>query len=840
MAGAGFPMGYGRIFFGRITVAAAALALMCALNLAAFAANVLVEGNKRVDSETIAGYFTGSDQASINKGVKELYATGLFSSVKVGHAGGRVVITVVENNVINRVVFEGNSKVKSETLTAEIQSKSRGPYSQAMVDADVERIKDVYRRSGRAAAAVTARTVELPNGRLDVVFTIDEGEKTGVKAINFVGNQAFSAGKLRDLMQTTEMNLFSFFKTSDIYDPDRIASDLELIRRFYLKNGYADFRVVGSDAQFDAAQGGYIITITVEEGVQYTVGSANVESHLPSVDSASMQPFVRLSAGEPYNGDLVQKTVDALTKELGKRGYPFTQVRPRGDRDPATRTVNIAFVLDDGPRVYIERIDVRGNTRTRDYVIRREFEIGEGDAYNKVLIDRAERRLNNLGYFKKVRITNAPGSAPDRVIVLVEVEDQPTGSLSLSGGYSTTQGFIAEVSVSESNFMGRGQFVRLALSEGQYSRGVDFSFTEPYFLGERIAAGFDLYAKKTDSYQFSFYDNFIVGGTVRFGFPITEELSFSPRYSIFRQDLSVPDNSSRPFNDCPSTGNPIFGITPGFTGFPAVFNFNCLTNGEASLAIKEAQGPFLTSQFGYTIGYNSLDNIKSPTAGFFAELRQDIAGAGGDARYVRTTGDFRYYHEIYDQIVGLIHLQGGDLLSFGGYQLRIVDNFNLGPNLVRGFAPFGIGPRDISSGLNPQGNPLGGTKYYGGSLEVQFPLYGMPRDLGLKGAFFFDAGTLFGYTGRTVFPLSPLAALNVSPGTVCIPGFVPNNNVVLNFTQSNCISVGGDSSLIRTSAGGSIIWASPLGPIRFDFAKAITKNQFDQTQFFRFTGGTTF
>ncbi|MGH8595075.1 MAG: outer membrane protein assembly factor BamA, partial [Gammaproteobacteria bacterium] len=353
-----------------------------------------VEGNQRVDSETIASYFTGTDQASINRGVKELYATGLFASVKVGRAGGRVVITVAENNVINRVAFEGNSKVKTETLAAEIQSKSRGPYSQAMVDADIERIKDVYRRSGRAAASVTARTVDLPNGRVDVVFTVDEGEKTGVKAINFVGNEAYSDGKLRDLMQTTEMNLFSFFKTSDVYDPDKIASDLELIRRFYLKNGYADFRVVGSDAQFDPEQGGYIITITVEEGVSYTVGSVNVESHFPSIDGASLQPLVRLSAGETYNGDMVQKTVDALTKELGKRGYPFTQVRPRGDRDPATRTVSVVFVLDEGPRVYIERVDVRGNTRTRDYVVRREFEIGEGDAYNRVFIDRAERRLN--------------------------------------------------------------------------------------------------------------------------------------------------------------------------------------------------------------------------------------------------------------------------------------------------------------------------------------------------------------------------------------------------------------------------------------------------------------
>ncbi|HUI20671.1 MAG TPA: outer membrane protein assembly factor BamA [Methylocella sp.] len=812
-----------RIFRGRIAVAVVALAWLAGGTIVALAESVAVQGNRRVDSETIQGYFPGTDQASINKGVKDLYATGLFSDVRVSRVDGRIVIIVTENNVINRVAFEGNSKVKTETLTAEVQSKSHGPYSKAMVDADIERIKDIYRRSGRAAASVTARTVDLPNGQLDVVFTIDEGEKTGVKAINFVGNQVYSAGKLRELMETTEMNFLSFFKTSDVYDPDRIASDLERIRRFYLKNGYADFRVVGSDAQFDPAQGGYIITITVEEGVQYTVGAVNVESHLPDLDGAALLPLVRLSPGQIYNGDMVEKSVDALTKEIGKHGYPFTQVRPRGDRDAATRIVTIAFVLDEGPRVYIERIDVRGNTRTRDYVIRREFEIGEGDAYNRVLIDRAERRLNSLGFFKKVKITNEPGSTPDRVIVVVEVEDQPTGSLSLSGGYSTTDGFIADVAVTETNFMGRGQYVKLAVSEGQYSRGIDFSFTEPYFLGDRIAAGFDLYAKKSDPWLYSYYSNFTAGGTLRLGLPITEELTVSPRYSIYRTDISIPDNSSQPYNDC---NNPIFGITPGFPAVPGVPNvwYNCVTNGEASLALKEAQGPFLTSMFGYTLGYNSLDNNRNPTGGFFAELRQDVAGAGGDERFVRTTGDLRYYHEIYDQIVGLVHLQGGDLAAWGGSQLRIVDNFNLGPSLVRGFAPAGIGPRDIGSG-DPEGNPLGGTVYYGASLEVQFPIYGVPRDLGLKGAIFADAGTLYGFNGRT----------NFSPTGVCSAGpYLPP------FTQSNCIIVGADSSLIRTSAGGSIIWASPLGPIRFDFAKAITKSQFDQTQFFRFTGGTTF
>ncbi|MGH6858164.1 MAG: outer membrane protein assembly factor BamA, partial [Methylocella sp.] len=437
----------------------------------------------------------------------------------------------------------------------------------------------------------------------------------------------------------------------------------------------------------------------------------------------------------------------------------------------------------------------------------------------------AERRLNNLGYFKKVKITNEPGSTPDRVIVVVDVEDQPTGSLSLSGGYSTTEGFIAEVSVTETNFMGRGQYVRLAVSEGQFSRGVEFNFTEPYFLGERLAAGFDVYAKKTDAFQFAFYDNFVTGATLRLGLPVTEELTFSPRYSIYRTDISIPNNSGRPFDDCNSPINGVTPVTSGATGVgPPSFFFNCVTNGEASLGLKEAEGPFVTSSFGYTLGYSSLDNNKNPTSGFFAELRQDAAGAGGDERFVRTTGDIRYYHDIYDQIIGLVHLQGGDLAAFGGSQLRIVDNFNLGPSLVRGFAPFGIGPRDVGSG-DPQGNPLGGTKYFGGSLEVQFPLYGLPRDLGLKGAIFADTGTLYGFTGRT----------NFSQNGLCSGGpFVPP------FKQSNCIAVGGDTARLRASAGGSIIWSSPLGPIRFDFAKAIAKSQFDQTQFFFFTGGTTF
>jgi outer membrane protein insertion porin family len=798
------------------------------MSLPAFAQAVSVQGNRRVDGETIRSYFSSTDQAGVNEGVKSLYATGLFSDVKVSRQGNSVVVRVVENNVINRVAFEGNSKLKSDQLASEVQSKSRGAYSPATVDADIERIKDIYRRGGRGDASVKARTVDLPNGRMDVVFTIDEGSKTGVRDIVFAGNNAFSASRLRDLMQTTEMNYLSWLKTSDVYDPDKIAADQELIRRYYLKNGYADFRVVGSDAVYDEAKKGWIVTITVDEGQQYKIGSVTVESRLADVSAESLRKVITIKEGDVYNGDRVEKTVDALTREVAKSGYAFSSARPRGDRDPSTHTIALGFVMEEGPRVYVERINVRGNTRTREYVVRREFDMGEGDAYNRVLVDRAERRLKNLGFFKNVRITNEPGSAPDRVVVNVDVEDQPTGSFAISGGYSTVDGIIGEVSITEQNFLGRGQFVRAALSLGQRTRGIDLSFTEPYLWG-RVAGGVDLFAKRNINSRYSLYDTTTVGTTLRLGLPLTEELTFAPRYSIYQSKMTIPNDTDRPYNDCSS---PIAGFTPGSSGASAVTDTNsCLTNGEASLAIKEAAGKRLTSLVGYTLAYNTLDNAKNPTDGLYAELRQDVAGLGGNAKFIRSTTDMRYYYPLYDDIVGLARVQAGNMFGWGGGELRIIDNFNVGPALVRGFAPGGIGPRDISDSNNLISSGLGGTNYLGGTLEAQFPIFGLPKEIGLKGAVFADAGTLFGYKGATDFS----TLFGHLPGN-CAPASTYNG---VKTSQAECITVR-DSHAIRSSVGMSLLWASPLGPIRFDFAKAITKDQYDRTQFFRFSGGTSF
>ncbi|MEE1613172.1 outer membrane protein assembly factor BamA [Microvirga sp. CF3016] len=755
-------------------------------------------------------------------------------------APGNRRASAAQGPVVNRVVIEGNKRVEKALIEDQLQARARAPYSQAAVDADVQRILEVYRRSGRGLAQVTPRLVDLPNGTVDVVYTINEGDKTGVKEIRFVGNNQVSSSRLRGVMQTTETNLLSFLKSTDVYDPDRLSNDLDLIRRYYLKNGYADYRLVSSDVQFDPNAGGYVITIAVEEGEQYRFGSVSVDPRIEGVDPGAVRRGIATSEGSVYNAEAVEKSVQALTTNVGRQGNPFAQVRPVGTRDPSTRTVNIAYVVEEGPRIYIERINVRGNSRTRDYVIRREFELGEGDAYNQVLVDRAERRLNNLGYFKRVRISNEPGSSADRVVVNVDVEDQSTGSFAISGGYSTADGFIGEVSVTETNFLGRGQFVRLAGQLGQRAHGVDFSFTEPYFLGYRMSAGIDLFSKFSDQTRYSRYENRMTGGTLRLGLPFTEEFTITARYSLYQQSLDIPNDVDQPFNDCSA---PI----PGYTQLNANGSPNrqfCEGNGEASLAIKESQGDTITSLAGLTFNYNTLDSIREPRNGFYAEVKTDFAGLGGDSRYFRVTGDARYYRELFEDVVGIARVQGGHIMGFdnndGGDNgdLRIVDHFFMGPSLVRGFAPNGIGPRDISS-LDSRANAIGGTTYFGGTLEVQFPIWGLPRELGLKGAVFADAGTLFGYEGPTRFNLNGGSILDPADA-VCTQD--PN-------VPQNCIEVL-DSEKIRSSVGASILWSSPLGPIRFDYAFALSKEEgvwrdgvrvgADRTQAFRFSGGTRF
>ena len=842
------------------TIVLAAAAAGVALSGVAEAQQIVVQGNRRVDSDTIRSYVTGTASGSGEEARRNLLASGMFSDVKVAQGGGRTVVTVRENNLINRVFFEGNKKIEKNTLEAEVEAKARGPYSEGIVNSDLQRIKEIYRRSGRGTAKITYRTVDLPNGRVDVIYQIDEGDKTGIVSINFVGNSNYSERTLRGLMSSSEMNFLSFIKTSDVYDPDRIASDLDIVRRYYLRNGYADFRVVNADARYveatDGSKSGWVITVTVEEGEQYTVGAVAVDSRLPGLDTRALDGEVRTSVGDVYNAEDVEKTLTNVTSQVNRQGYPFAQVRPTGQRDRATRQVSLGFVVEDGPRVYVERINIRGNTRTRDYVIRRELDLTEGDAYNRVLTDRAERRLNGLGFFKKVRFSNEPGSSPDRVVINIDVEDQPTGSFSVAGGYSTQDGIIGEVSVSESNFLGRGQYVRVAGTGGQYSRGVDFSFTEPYFLGYRLAAGFDAFYKYSDLTRYSRYETTVYGGQIRIGLPITEEFGVTLRYSLYNTELKVPNTLKRPYNDC-SVAIPGYTQTylPGTVvngqnvgGLPRYPN--CAFDGEASIAIKGSQASTLTSLAGLTLAYSTLDVIGSPRNGIYAELKPDVAGLGGDSKFFRITGDARYYKEIFEDVVGFVRFQGGHINALDGNPLRITDQFFLGPSLVRGFAPNGLGPRDVGI-ADARSNAIGGSTYFGGTLEVQFPIWGIPKDLGLKGALFADAGTLFGYNGRTSFDVNGDGFINgTAPGT----GRCQFSAFTIG-VEPECVNVR-DKMTIRSSVGASILWNSPLGPIRFDYAYALSKDEGqkvfgtdgsvvgrvgkDQVQAFRFSGGSRF
>ncbi|HEY6025189.1 MAG TPA: outer membrane protein assembly factor BamA [Pseudolabrys sp.] len=796
--------------------------------------SIVVEGSRRVEADTIRSYFKpgpggrlGPEQE--DEALKTLLATGLFADVRISHAGNRVVVTVVENPVINRVAFEGNKKAKDEQLTAEVQSKPRGTLSRPTVQADVQRIIEIYHRSGRFDVSVDPKIIELPNNRVDLVFEIKEGEKTGVKDIRFVGTHAFSSGRLKDVIKTSESNFLSFLQTTDIYDPDRVEADRDLLRRFYLKHGYADVRVVSAVGEYAPARKGFVVTFTIDEGGQYRVGTVDVVSNVHAIDPGSLRAQVKLSSGSVYNADLVEKSVESMTIAAAKNGYAFANVRPRGDRNFETKTINLVFVVEEGARAYIERINIRGNTRTRDYVIRREFDLSEGDAYNRALVDRAERRLKNLNYFKTVKITNEPGSAPDRVVVNVEVEEQPTGEFSVSGGYSTADGLIGEVSVADRNLMGRGNYAKASLTYGQRVRGLDLSFVEPYLLGYRMAGGIDLFARQNLASNYVSYDSQTVGVNLRLGFALTEEIAFQPRYSFYQQKITLPDQ----YNNCqfssrtPANGGP--GVNPideaaGLDTNPFANGpfGGCYADGEASLAVRRelAAGAVNTSLVGYTLSYNTLDNNKLPTSGLFTELRQDFAGVGGDVNFVRTSVEARNYYEVFSDVISVFKLQAGNITPWGGKDLRMLDHFQMGPNLVRGFAPAGIGPRDLTIGTT--NDALGGSLYWGASLEAQTPLYFLPKDVGIKIAAFADAGSLWDYRGPTSW--------DVTGETL---------NVGLN-----------SPSMVRSSVGVGLLWDSPLGPLRFDLAYPLTKycatasdgvtQVCDRTQVFRFSGGTRF
>ncbi|WP_333792807.1 outer membrane protein assembly factor BamA [Hyphomicrobium sp.] len=743
--------------------------------------DIRVEGNRRVEPETVRSYLQFSvgqpyDAGRVDASLQALFATGLFADVSIHQEGGTVVVYVVENPVINQVAFEGNSEVDTDTLKSEVQLKPRSVYTRAKVQADVQRILDVYRRQGRYAATVEPKIIELEQSRVNLVFEISEGGATKVQGINFIGNHAFTDAQLRDIISTTQSGWFDFLKGTSFYDPDRMNLDRELLRQFYLKNGYADVRVVAAQAELDREGSGFYINFAIDEGERYQFGSITIENSLPDLDPNSLTGNILTFQGDTYNGSDIEKSVERLTLATAEQGFAFARVRPRAMPDPASRTISLAYIVDEGPRIYIERININGNLRTKDYVIRREFRLAEGDAYNPLLIDRAKKRLNALGFFKSVDVKRRPGTAADRVVLDVDLVEQSTGELSFGAGYSTAEGVIGDVSITERNLLGNGQFLRLRLAGSMERMQVDLSFTEPRFLDQNLSAGFDLFHKEVDYSREAGYDSKRTGGTVRLGFPLSEDLWMQTGYTLEYTSMDV---------DHRYIGN-----------VSKVVEDEYLNNSDA-----------LTSSIGTSLTYDRRNHPRNPTSGYYLQLATDMAGLGGDVQYVRVNGEGRAYYPITEKITFVGRLIGGHIEGWGGDDIRLTDLYYRGGETIRGFDRAGFGPRDMSSSRK---DALGGRSYWAGTAEVRFPLPFVPDDLGLSGAVFADAGSLWNANDRAK-----------------------------ELAKEGVIDLADDSS-IRSSVGASIMWESPVGPIRMDFAKALTKEKYDEEQFFRFGASTKF
>jgi outer membrane protein insertion porin family len=724
---------------------------------------IRVDGTQRIDPETVQSYLLikpgdEADADRLDRSLKALFATGLFADVTLRQEGGTLIVRVVENPIINRIAFEGNRRINEEQLLAEVQLRPRVVYTRTKVQNDVKRVLDLYRRSGRFAATVEPKVIQLPQNRVDLVFEINEGQITGVQRINFVGNQQFSDGRLREVVQTRESRWWRILSTDDTYDPDRLSFDRELLRKFYLANGYADFRVVSAVAELAPDREGFYITFTIEEGDRYKFRTVDVVSRLRDLNVDDLRRRVTTEAGGWYDADKVEQSITALTDEVGSLGYAFVDIRPRINRDREARAVDVTYEIQEGPRVYVERINIVGNVRTLDKVIRREFRLAEGDAFNTAKLRRSRQRIRNLGFFDRVEVTNVPGEAPDRTVINVEVQERSTGELSFGVGFSTADGALADISIRERNLLGRGQDLKLGFTISQRRQEIDLSFTEPYFLDKNLSAGFDVFRITRDFQRESSFDQENTGFTLRTGYQITEPLRQTLRYTL-REDT-------------------IENVAA-----------------DASRLIREQQGTTVSSIIGQELLYDQRDDRFDPTEGYYLRLINDFAGIGGDVTFLRNRVGAGYYYPVVDEWVASLTGELGYIQDFGE-QIRIQNRFFIGGETLRGFASAGIGPRDITTG-----DALGGREYAIGSAQLTFPS-GLPKELGIRGSLFSDFGTLR------------------DPDT----------------TGPEVVDV--DS--IRVSIGLGAVWRSPFGPIRVSVAVPVRKEEFDETELFRFSFGSRF
>lgn len=735
-----------------------------------------VTGNKRVETATVISFLdmkVGDDVTTeaINAAVDRAFDSGLFADVSIEIHGSTLAVNVSENPVISQVAFEGNKRLEDDTLRQEVFLTERAVFNKSDLQQDVRRLLDVYRKNGRYSVQIVPKVIEKDQNRVDLVYEIDEGEKSKIARISFVGNKAFNGDVLRTVVQTKESRWYRFLSSDDVYDQDRLEFDKELLRKHYIANGYADFRVVSATAELSSDRENFFLIYTLEEGPKYNFGDIGVQSEIKEVSSDQLRGLVKTEKGEVFNAEMVDKSVDAITNELGNLGYAFVKIEPQYQRNAEDTIMGVNYLVKEGPRVYVENINITGNVRTQDDVIRREFRVAEGDPYNADKLKRSQQRIRNLGFFENVEFENQQGSADDRVDVDVNVEEKSTGELTFGAGFSTADGALGDVSISERNLLGKGQFLKLNFTLASVRQEIDLSFTEPYLFDRELAGGFDLFSTKLDgqsSRNNRTYDSESLGGVLRGSYPLSEHLTHQLRYTA-RQD----------------------NITNIQTA--------------ASQFIKRQEGENTTSAVGHSLVWDTRDNNFFPTDGYIVRLNQDIAGVGGDSKYLRNELRSAYYHPVIgDEWVLKLAAKAGYVTGYGSEDVRINDRFYIGGEDLRGFANQGIGPRDSLSK-----DTLGGNIYGTGTVEMNFPV-GLPKELGVTGSVFSDFGTLYSNDDGTV----------VNPdGTI--------SNVL-------------DSSALRATAGVGVSWRSPFGPIRVDVAEPFMKESFDDVEQLRFSFGTKF
>ncbi|UYV14470.1 outer membrane protein assembly factor BamA [Porphyrobacter sp. ULC335] len=846
--------------------------------------SITVVGAERLEPTTILSYIrlrVGQEYtaAAADEAIKDLGATELFANTSIRNDGGSVIINVTENPVINRIVLEGNERLKNDKIVPEIKLAPRQIFTRSKVRADVARIIELYKRQGRFAAKVEPKLVQLPQNRVDIVFEISEGPKSKVRQINILGNEKFSDGELRSEMVTKQARLTSFFSSNTSYDPDRLAFDQQKLRQFYLTNGYADFRVVSAVAELTPDQRDFIITYVVEEGERYNFGEVKVDSQLRDFDSDVMSTQLPMKEGDFYNAKSVEDTVEQLTELAGRYGYAFADVQPRFKRDPETLKMNVTFVLREAPRVYVERVDINGNTLTQDKVVRREFRLAEGDAFNSLGVQRTTARINSLGYFQEnFEVTQTEGSAPDRIILEANVEERPTGELQFSAGFSSIEQFILAGSIRQRNFRGRGQTIGLSVNYSQFSRSAQVSFSDPYIFDRNISGGIDIYRRDFNSFNFTgnnrntTFQQATTGFSMRAGVPLTEYMSLVGSYTLNYDDVSLDENLF--FSDLDNNG--VRECDPLRAG-----RFLC-----------DSIGSRLSSIVGLSLNYNSLNSRIRPTRGKTISLSSEFAGLGGDVRYVRFRGRGQQFWNVGNSgFIFSVLAEGGTIIPLqerpgaGVDDVLLTDRFFLGEPQIRGFAIRGVGPRILTQQslldgfnrplLDANGNPtfvterqnvrddaIGGRNYYLGRAELEIPLGSGARELGLRPSIWADIGALWGVetpvltnspggtqlidatTGLPLFSTPPAGGSCGSPTRTPTtsptqPDGSPNCREIQGGTNIRELFLGNSPSP-RITAGIGVNWNSPFGPFRIDFAQTIQKVEGDDERRFTFNVGTQF